>query len=163
VTFPGLVGCLSGMNDAGLAVAILEVFQVKAGKKRLDRSGMPYALCYRRLLESCSTRAEAKKMLESMPRTKITNLAVADSEGVAIFEVTPREVRMREAVDGVCMSTNHFSTPELRPVVRLNVFHTSDRIRALAQSSHGVELLDFAAVQHCLDAAHMTDTLQSMI
>src|SRR5438270_234554 len=51
VGFPGLVGCLSGINDAGLSVAILEVFQARAGIRRLDRNGTPYALCYRRLLE----------------------------------------------------------------------------------------------------------------
>src|SRR5204862_108426 len=43
VGFPGLVGCLSGMNDAGLTVAVLEVFQVKVGHKKFDHTGTPYA------------------------------------------------------------------------------------------------------------------------
>src|SRR5207253_1543570 len=59
IGFPGMVGCLSGMNDAGLAVAVLEVFQVKAGARRFDPTGLPYALCYRRVLEECTTVAEA--------------------------------------------------------------------------------------------------------
>jgi hypothetical protein len=163
VGFPGLVGCLSGINDAGLAVAILEVFQVKAGQKRVDRSGIPYALCYRRLLESCSTIEEARQLLESMPRTAITNLAIADRHGVAVFEITPRHVEVRKPEDGVCLSTNHFCSPELRPLIRLNLFHTADRFRVLSQGSAGGDKLDLAAVHRCLDAAHMVSTLQSMI
>jgi hypothetical protein len=158
-----LVGCLSGMNDAGLAVAILEVFQIKAGHKRIDRAGMPYALCYRRILETCSTIEEAQALLESMPRTTITNLAVADRHGVAVFEITPRNVHVRGPVDGVCVCTNHFCSPELRPFVSLNLFHTANRFRALAESSNGGPQLDIEAVRNGLDAAHMRSTLQSMI
>src|SRR5262249_50751623 len=33
VGFPGLVGCLSGMNDVGLCLGILEVAHVKEGEK----------------------------------------------------------------------------------------------------------------------------------
>lgn len=163
VGFPGLVGCLSGMNDAGLAVAVLEVFQIKAGRKRIDTSGTPYALCYRRILENCATIAEAQALLESMPRTTITNLAVADRDGVAVFEITPRKVCVRPPIDGLCVTTNHFCTPELRPLVRLNLFHTDNRFKALSETSRGPAPLDLAAVHHCLDGAHMAGTLQAMI
>jgi hypothetical protein len=163
VGFPGLIGCLSGMNDAGLAVAVLEVFQVKAGCKRIDTSGVPYALCYRRILENCASIAEAKALLESMPRTTITNLAVADREGVALFEITPRRICVRTAVDGLCISTNHFCSPELRPLVRLNLFHTDERFRSLCESSRVPGPLDLAAMHHCLDSAHMAGTLQAMV
>jgi hypothetical protein len=163
VGFPGLVGCLSGMNDAGLAVAVLEVFQVKAGCKRIDTSGVPYALCYRRILENCATIAEAKALLESMPRTTITNLAVADRESVAVFEITPRKVCVRSPVDGLCVTTNHFCSPELRPLVRLNLFHTDERFRSLCATSRGPGPIDLDAMHHCLDSAHMAGTLQAMV
>src|SRR5262249_24507758 len=55
VGFPGLVGVLSGMNDAGLAVAVHEVFDVKAGEAHFDVHGTPYGLCLRRVLEECAT------------------------------------------------------------------------------------------------------------
>ncbi len=92
VGFPGLVGVLSGMNDAGLCLAVLEVYDAKDGEPRFDGQGVPYALCHRRLLEECTTIAEAKKLLESMPRTSLLNLAVADRTGTAVFEVTPKQV-----------------------------------------------------------------------
>src|SRR5262249_46282849 len=95
IGFPGLIGCLSGMNDPGLSVAVLEVGQLKLGHKRFDLSGTPYALCYRRLLEECSTIAEARDLLEQMKRVSFTNLVVADPHGIAVFEVTPQCVLLR--------------------------------------------------------------------
>src|SRR5262249_16285493 len=116
VGFPGLVGCLSGMNDAGLSLSILEVFQIRFGERKFDPTGTPYALCYRRLLEECSTIDEARQMLESMHRTATTNLVLADKNGVATFEITPDYVIVRPATqDGCCACTNHFSTDFLRP------------------------------------------------
>ena len=90
VGFPGLVGVLSGMNDAGLCVAVLEVYDAKDGEPHFNPKGIPYAMCHRRLLEECTTIAEAKKLLERMPRTSLLNLAVADRTGTAVFEVTPK-------------------------------------------------------------------------
>ena len=81
IGFPGLVGVLSGMNDAGLCLAVLEVYNAKEGEPHFDAQGVPYALCHRRLLEECTTIAEAKKLLESMHRTTLLNLAVADKNG----------------------------------------------------------------------------------
>src|SRR6185312_9730081 len=51
VTFPGLVGVLSGMNEAGLCLGVLEVFDIKPGEPYFDAAGTPYALCLRRVLE----------------------------------------------------------------------------------------------------------------
>ncbi len=39
VGFPGLVGCLSGMNDAGLALAILEVMRNQGRRNTVRRRG----------------------------------------------------------------------------------------------------------------------------
>jgi len=131
IGFPGLVGCLSGMNDAGLAVAVLEVFHVRGGHIWFSHTGLPYALCYRRLLEQCTTVAEAKALLESMHRTTITNLVVADRNSVAVFEVSPRQVVVRRPSDGTCVCTNHFCTDELRTRFRHNANRTYDRYQAL--------------------------------
>src|SRR5262249_57668039 len=50
IGFPGLVGCLSGMNDAGLAVAVLEVFPVQAGQPPFPSSRFPHPPSYPPLL-----------------------------------------------------------------------------------------------------------------
>jgi hypothetical protein len=113
VGFPGLVGCVSGMNDAGLAVATLEVYRSKDGSPSLNFRGVPYTLCYRRILEECRTVAEAEKLLRSMKRTTMNNLAVCDSKGGAVFEITPKSVVVRHSESGICPCTNHFCCKEL--------------------------------------------------
>src|SRR5262249_6700861 len=133
VGYPGLIGCLSGMNDAGLTVAVLEVLGAKAADERVDPAGLPYALCYRRLLEDCTSVAEAEKLLCSLPRTTVTNLAVCDRHGAAVFEITPKRVVVRRAEDGLCTCTNHFCTAELRPVRQTNEYKTLDRYRILEE------------------------------
>jgi hypothetical protein len=116
IGFPGMVGCLSGMNDAGLAVATLEVYGAKDKSPRLDFKGVPYTLTYRRLLEECSTVAEAETLLRSMKRTTMNNLAVCDKHGGAVFEITSKTVVVRKPVNDLCACTNHFRTPDLATV-----------------------------------------------
>ncbi len=115
VGFPGLVGVVSGMNDAGLTVAVLEVMDTKKGEAKFNMQGVPYQLCLRKVLEECTTIAEAKKLLEGMNRTILINVAVADPRGVAVFEVSPQHVVQRDASKGVSVCTNHFCTDEMRP------------------------------------------------
>ncbi len=141
VGFPGLLGCLSGMNDAGLALGVLEVYDVKDGEKAFNPLGLPYALCQRKILEECGTIAEAKKLLESLPRTTTLNLAMADRQGVAILEVTPGRVVQRNPNDGLAACTNHYCTNLLKPAEPLDVnrsferFQTLDSLRAAPRSS----------------------------
>ena len=129
IGFPGLVGCLSGMNDAGLTVAILESFQAHFGVKRFDRYGTPYALCYRRLLEECATVDEAIALLATMHRASMTNLVLADKKTIAVAEVTPERIVVRGPDHGCCVCTNHYCTEKLKPIVPLNVSHSFQRLR----------------------------------
>src|SRR5262249_42657409 len=118
IGFPGCIGCLSGINDAGLALAVLEAYSANDDSPRFDASGTPYALCFRRLLEECATVPEAEKLLRSMKRTTRVNLAICDPQGGAVFEITPRSVVVRKPSDGVCACTNHFRTKELATSIR---------------------------------------------
>jgi isopenicillin-N N-acyltransferase-like protein len=164
VGFPGLLGCLSGMNDAGLAVAVLEVPQVKLGEKRFDSCGLPYALCYRRLLEECSTIAEAHAMLSQMKRTGLSNLAVADREGVAVLEITPERVVLRQGPGGTCVATNHFCSNELKTALAINFFSTFDRFETLTKVGELHRQLGPSDLHVGLNAAqNKTMTIQSMI
>ncbi len=164
VGFPGLVGCLSGMNDAGLTVSVLEVFQARIGVKRFDRSGLPYALCYRRLLEECATVAEATTLLTKMHRATMTNLILADRKTVSVAEVTPEHVIIRGPVGGACVCTNHFCTDELRPLVPVNVSHSSERYKTLEGVARHRDPVTLAEVKAGLHAARdEAETLQAMI
>jgi len=163
VGFPGLVGCLSGMNDAGLAVGVLESFAVRKGEGRFDPKGLPYALCFRMLLEECTTIAEAKKRLESLPRTTLTSLVIADRKGVGVLEITPKSVVLRRADKGTCSCTNHFCT-ELKSATALNVARTFERFDTLEQTRKLERPIRVEDVRKKLDDVNLGDlTLQTMV
>jgi hypothetical protein len=164
VGFPGTVGCLSGMNDAGLAVAVLEVYQARDGERRFDPDGTPFAMCFRRLLEECGSIEEARSKLAAMHRTGLNNLAVADRDGVAIFEITPDRVVVRRPRRGALVCTNHFRTAALRPAQTLNLFETLDHYAVLQQAERRRDRFaaeDLQAALHAVCDPEMT--LQTMV
>jgi hypothetical protein len=170
VGFPGMIGCISGMNDAGLAVATLEVYAARDGSPKLDVTGTPYALCYRRILEECTTVAEAERLLRSVKRTTMNNLAVCDRQGGVVFEITPKSVAVRGPQDGVCACTNHFRTEALATVkpskCRRYAALVADSAPAAGADGQptGPAKLDRRDVARKLNAVHQGDeTLQTMI
>jgi hypothetical protein len=157
VGFPGLLGVLSGMNDAGLAVATLEVNSSRDASPSFDPKGVPYALCFRRILEECTTVAEAAKLLRSMKRTTMMNLAVCDKKGGAVLEMTPRTVVVRRPEKGICPCTNHFRSKELATSRRCARYAALDTVREM-------DKVGLAAVAKKLDAANQGSlTLQTMV
>lgn len=114
VGFPGMVGCLSGMNEAGLCIAMLECYDCAESTAKFSAEGVPYALCIRRMLEECRTIDEARRLLESLPRTTLYGLAVCDRTRTAVLEVTPKRVELRKPSEGLALATNHFRAEGLR-------------------------------------------------
>jgi predicted choloylglycine hydrolase len=163
IGFPGLVGCLSGMNDAGLCLGILEVAHVKKGEKKFDGTGTPFALCYRRLLEECATVEEAEKLLKSMKRTTLTNLVIGDPKHTVIFEITPQSLIVRQPEDGLGSCTNHFCSPQLKPARQPDVFWTHERFDELekARKLPKVGIEDMHKSLHAVSVRN--HTLQTMI
>lgn len=157
VGFPGVVGVLSGMNDAGLAVAVLEVYSSKDGSPKFDIEGIPYAMSFRRVLEECATVAEAEKLLRSMKRTTYINLAVADKTGGAVFEITPKRVEVRKSQHGICPCTNHFRTDAL------SMGKECWRYEELSElaTAGGVSVRELAGKLHAVNQDK--NTMQSMI
>jgi isopenicillin-N N-acyltransferase-like protein len=113
LTFPAAIGVVSGMNDAGLAVATLDVYESADGSSAFNAAGTPLALVFRRILEECTTVAEAEKLLRAEKPTTWMNLAVCDSQGAAVFEITPKRIARRDSRHGVLPCTNHFRTEGL--------------------------------------------------
>ncbi len=157
VTFPGFVGVASGMNDAGLCVAQLEVNSSAEGSSRVNFSGTPVAMCFRRLLEECSTLDEAEKLLREQKRLIMCNLAICDRQQAAVLEITPKTVVRRPADHGLCPCTNHFRTEKLAvgtACSRYGRLFAGQQLDQLAQTD----------VARLLDAANQGDrTLQTMI
>jgi len=133
IGFPGMLGCISGMNDAGLTLATLEVLSSKDGSPSFNPQGTPYALCFRRLLEECTTVEEAVKLLRSMNRTTSVNLAICDTKHAAVFEITPKSLIVRPAENGMCLCTNHFRTKELATTIDCPRYRTLEKSQELPQ------------------------------
>jgi isopenicillin-N N-acyltransferase like protein len=159
IGFPGLFGCLSGMNDAGLALAVHEVFLARDHAPLFNPKGVPYTLAFRRILEECTNIAEAERLLRSMERTTLLNLAVCDREKSVVFELTPNSVVARSGRDGLCLCTNHFRSPELA----VDFLTSCRRYRILSQA-WSMEKLDVADVAEKLNQVNLgVMTVQSMI
>lgn len=164
VGFPGLVGVLSGMNESGLALGVLEVFQSRWYVNRLDLGGTPYAICLRKILQTCDNIEQAHAALGKMRRTTVFNVAIADRDRLAVFEVTPREVRVRQSKKGTCVCTNHFCLDENRPAWVFNLYQTFDRERTLHRVERERGCFDIADIHAGLHATQQGDhTLQTMI
>jgi predicted choloylglycine hydrolase len=161
VGWPGIVGVLSGMNDAGLCVATLVSFSEKG-----VQPGTPYTMMYRQALERCATADEVVRLVRATPRTCANNLAVADAKGGAlVIEFTPKAVAVRQPEDGVVFATNHFRslapTPPTPPCERF------EELRRRTRQAHG--RIGLAELKAMLKAVQMTEpeyqstTLQSMV
>ena len=111
VTVTPITGVISGMNDAGLSVTINEI-SIRKSKDRaaFNWKGTPLLMAFRRVLEECTTVAEAEKLLRDMPRTTTCCLTICDKKGGVVFEITPTHLQVREDENGVCCCTNHFRT-----------------------------------------------------
>jgi hypothetical protein len=158
IGFPGMIGCLSGMNDAGLALAVHEVRKTKDGSAHLDPKGVPYTLAFRRILEECTTVAEAEKLLGGMKRTTMLNLSVCDPSGGAIFEITTKTVVVRKPEADICTCTNHFCSKEL------GVGVPCDRLPKLDAARETKGKLGLDEVAKKLDAVNQgAGTLQTMV
>jgi len=157
IGFPGMFGCLSGMNDAGLAVAVHEVLLAGDGSAMFNPKGVPYTFCFRRILEECATIEEAEKLLRSTERTTRLNLAVCDRRAGAVLEMTPKSLALREGEGGLCICTNHFRTKDLV------MFALCRRYTTLARSE-SLPKFDVAAVGRKLDEVNQgSRTIQTMI
>ena len=164
VGFPGLIGVVSGMNDTGLTVAVLEVLDAKAGETKFNVEGVPYQLCLRKVLEECTTIAEAKKLLESMKRTVLLNIAVADPNGVAVFEMSPQHVVQRDASQGVCVCANHFCTDAMRPANPADPLRSHERFQTLEELRPGEKKYTPDDLRKQLNAVNLPGlTLQTMV
>ena len=157
VGFPGLLGCVSAINDAGLSIAVLEVNQTKDGSQRFNPAGVPMMLCFRRVIEECTTVDEAEKLLNVLKCTSMCNLAVCDSKDAAVFEITTKQVVRRPSVNGASACTNHFRTAPL--MVDSQCWRYSRLEKTLAGAK--LSVADVAKAMH--DVNQGANTIQTMI
>ncbi|MEZ4316158.1 MAG: C45 family peptidase [Myxococcota bacterium] len=104
VAFAGIVGAVSGVNQAGIAVVINA-----SGSDDPPVAGTPMTLIVREILERAHDLDEAEAILRSRSGFVSENVLVvdADRDRAALFEVSPATV-VRVDVDGSIAMSNHF-------------------------------------------------------
>jgi hypothetical protein len=114
ITVSPIAGVISGMNDAGLSITMNEISIKKSKDKApFNWKGTPIMLAFRQVLEECTTVAEAEKLLRGMTRTTTCCMTICDKSGGVVFEITPTNLEVRSAENGVCCCTNHFRSEKL--------------------------------------------------
>jgi len=111
VTWPGLVGVLSGMNVEGVAGATMMIH----GNPAVP--GMPYLIMYREALERARKTSDVYDAIAKAKRTCPNNFMVVDATGAnEVVEFDTKTVARRPARDGCNCATNFFQTEALREV-----------------------------------------------
>lgn len=131
VSWPGLIGVLTGMNEHGLTLANMEVDRPMG----LPRA-MPYTLLYRTVLERCRTVDEAVRLLDETPRQTPNNVMLMDAAGNrAVVEITPEKIVVRRGMeDAALISTNHHRGEEQQ---QPGMCRRYDYLRKTADATHG--------------------------
>ncbi|MBZ0136035.1 MAG: C45 family peptidase [Planctomycetes bacterium] len=108
VTWPGLLGALTGINDRGLALSMMLVY---GHQKREHLDGLPFPTLFRQLLKECGTVREGDAVLQTKPHCTATNLILADaSRTAARFQLPPHDVVVdyTSADQPAAACTNHY-------------------------------------------------------
>lgn len=164
VGFPAVVGCFSGMNQAGLCLARHEVLSPKV-KRTFNPRGVPFAICFRQVLETCRSVSEAVGLIERTPHVTVNNLVLCDASGGTICEITPDGIRCRPLEDGLGACTNHFLHSEFVNPKQPDDYETLGRLNRLETLSRNAPpRMGLEQVRQALHGVHQGDlTLQSMI
>jgi len=105
----GFFGRLSGINEAGVVVAIAAVPSTKEyGEVR----GLAMPVLVRGVLDRARNTEEAIRLLQTIPHSSTYNYGIVDAAGrTAIVETTPEEVTVRRGKrNGFLATTNHFQS-----------------------------------------------------
>jgi hypothetical protein len=119
VTFGGMTGVLSGMNEQGLTVTI------NAAKSDVpSASATPVTLVTREILQYASTIAEAYDIVAKRKMFVSESFLIGSAkEGkAALIEKSPEAIDLVEANGNAIMSTNHFLGDKLG-MTQLNQIH----------------------------------------
>ena len=86
VSWPGYLGCLSGMNSSGLSHAVCQ-----SGEKK--QKGKPTLLILKKMLENCDTVAEGVNFLKQNAPASAMNITLASVTDIGKLEILPKGPR----------------------------------------------------------------------
>lgn len=150
VAWPGLVGVVSGMNAAGVAVV---VHGARGGTPQAE--GEPVVHALRRVLSTAHDTEEALRALAALPPMVSHIVILTDSNGRgAVVERVPGRPNFVRFLPAKAVTTNHFEGPSAQDPKNLSV---RAKTSTLPRRERGDELLaslpaHLSAPQAVLDA-----------
>jgi len=135
ITWGGMLGVLSGMNEKGLAVCI------NASKLDIPKSvAMPISMLVRHILIHCKSIEEAYAEAKKMKTFVAENIVIASAydNDMAIIEKSPENIELyRSSNKDMLLCTNHFQSEKFmqdeRNLMNINQTDTKYRIELLAE------------------------------
>jgi predicted choloylglycine hydrolase len=112
VTFLGMIGSFTGMNQHGVAYGNMMVSNA-AGPAR-QNGGLTIQLALRKAAMQAGSAAEMGELLRQMKHVVPMNVMVADPNEALVLELAPGGRAVRQGEDGVLVAANHFLSSELR-------------------------------------------------
>lgn len=107
ITWPGMIGVLSGMNEKGLTVSI------NAAKADLPLSAaMPISLLSREILQYASNIEEAYSIASKHKTFVAESILIGSAQDgrAAIIEKSPKQIALYESTTQSLVQTNHFQS-----------------------------------------------------
>jgi isopenicillin-N N-acyltransferase like protein len=136
VTWPGMFGVVSGMNEEGLAIALLT-----AHTEQPIASGVPVMLLARQVLEQAKTLAEATQIIQNAKCMVAERFLIGSGSenDFLVVEKTPEKTVVVKMQKKFVVASNYFVSPDLRDdIVNKEV---RDSGPALARYNRAKELL----------------------
>jgi hypothetical protein len=131
VAWPGFVGTVTAVTDAGLSLACLT-----STVTRETANGMPLLFLYRLIAQHATSLDEAEWIIRGTRRTIGNNLTMASgpTDEARSFEFTMDRVAVVPAANGLVAATNHFQHAAMQPLQTGWVVPSSEhRLRRLGE------------------------------
>jgi hypothetical protein len=159
VTFPGLLSASVAMNEDGLALGANTVRQNGDGSPPFDPEGMPYFVAAREVMEGLGSVEEFDAWMRGHSRTAMGLLLACDPKRQSIFEITTKNIGVRQPEDGLLYCTNHFLLEPMATKTKVNC-----RRYPILEKSREMKQLDVSDVARLLNQVNQGKrTIQTMV
>jgi isopenicillin-N N-acyltransferase like protein len=158
VTFPGVLASNCGMNQDGLTLGANTASKSADGSPAFNPGGLPYSVAAREVMETCGSVDDFDRWIRGHSRTSRGLLLACDQKKQCVYEITTKNIGVREATDGLVYCTNHYRlAPMALPNPKCWRYPKLETSRDIKQLGVG----DVARLLHVVNQG--THTIQTMV